>query len=447
MLLNTGNIVKFIISVDKLLNMGKIKKIIITVLVIVIILAVLSVVMENSKKKRMEGYNKSIQKDLSKEEAVEDKKEIAKGAAKLEEDRMEKEEKEKANDSLPSCGDKIEFFSVPPINYSELKQITPIGSVSPPHHIFPMGRLFIRTKIVDGKPIEAAMISPGDVWVTGMQYIEFENYPPDYTVFFSPCKELTFNYNHLASVSDKLLAEYEKAKIIDGTCKPNSLEETGRRNCAKNFLIKISAGEPIGTSMVRRGTVDFQVTDFRKQTYFPVNPNRWNNPGWLFTGCPLDYFTEEIRKKYMARVGMTPGGFTTREMEPLCGTMDVDIPGTAQGLWFAKGIEKTLPEDPHLALVPHHLFNKSGVFSMGNSIKGITSQVYGFTYQEGLVNTNFKDVKTGNIYCYETGNSLNEISVIILELTDEVNLRIEKVNLSNCGDGPWTFSEPAEFER
>lgn len=126
--------------------------------------------------------------------------------------------------------------------------------------------------------------------------------------------------------------------------------------------------------------------------------------------------------------------------------MEQDEPGTAQGVWFAKGARETYPEDPHLSLVRDNINPSKAVFSVGTSIPNLQTDKYLFDPRTtGEINRDFKDVKNDvKVYCYDVGPS--SVSIII-QLTSPTTLRIEKLG-GGCGGGPWSFgSSYADFER
>ena len=117
-----------------------------------------------------------------------------------------------------------------------------------------------------------------------------------------------------------------------------------------------------------------------------------------------------------------------------------------------EGTQAINSEYPHLALA-HDNFNPlKGVFSVGTSITGLSSNTYLFDPQSsGYVNRDFADVMPGKIYCYDslTKKFDNQDSPlrIILEMTSDTKIVIEKQDESICGTGPWSFDNGVEFER
>jgi hypothetical protein len=351
---------------------------------------------------------------------------------------------------LPSCGEEMEFFSVNPLNNSEITGIIPLGSVSPPAHVYPVDHMYISVKrnLINEEPIETNIVSPGNAWITEIRGTIYEqNYIPDFSVYISTCEEVKVYFYHLTFISDKLLEEYNKVK---GYCRTETHGGITGTTCEKRMFVEISAGELIGSSGGNRPSFDIGAIDMRREPVQYANSKHWKGyNSFVYGSCPFNYFTEEARLELESKIGSVDGEeFTPSSMNPICGYLSKDISGTAQGIWFVKGNKKTSPEDPNLALVPYHFNESIGVFSVGTSLPGITPERYYSNYREGLINTNFKDVKPGTIHCYEMKDRYtNEDLVIILKLVDKESLLIEKLDLNRCNDGSWGFSEPVEFVR
>ena len=195
------------------------------------------------------------------------------------------------------------------------------------------------------------------------------------------------------------------------------------------------------------------VYDYRT-THERANPVRWEmHDKSIYTVCPIDYFTQDIADILEPILGSTDGRIKSEE--PACGTIYQDIAGTAQGIWFTEDVPVdslyTFPEDPHLALVHDAVEKGKVVFSVGTSGKDLPVGKYYFDPQtSGKINRDFSDIVPGEIYCFETenewGDKKNDFT-IILQLTSETTLKIQKRSSSSCGSGPWSFSDPAIFER
>jgi hypothetical protein len=299
---------------------------------------------------------------------------------------------------------------------------------------------------------EAFVISPADAWVTRIASSEHvsDNFT-DYTIDFSPCKELVFRFGHISSISSPL--ETALANATAG-CEPEY--ETGGkrfRNCAADVMIKVSSSEVIGTAggNAWQFALDMWAYDSRTAKLNYANKARWYDQT-THVVCPLNYF-KAATKATLEGMLMKEDGMTKRTIPPLCGEVEQDEPATAQGVWFLKGTTSTYPEDPHAALV-HDNFNPArGAFSIGTSMQksGLASNVYYFEPTDiGYVNRDFAGVRAdGKIYCYDAPAGDGKKNVIILQLTSATALRMERANAGTCaGSEPWAFGENyTDFER
>ncbi len=224
-------------------------------------------------------------------------------------------------------------------------------------------------------------------------------------------------------------------------------------------MIEVQAGELIGTAGDDGNlALDFGIRDSR------ITPLEYANPSRLFSNqsgfdqfhlaCAIDYYPPDKRDQLLARLG-DYFGERPRTIEPICGEVEQDEPGTAQGKWYRAGTAVELsPEDPHLALVHDNVDPSRGVFSVGTSVPGLGPNAWFFAPQpSGGVNRDFSQVTAdGTIYCYEpvgrSGRPPSSPLVILLQMTSDITLRIEKRDAAQCGTGPWVFqSDYVDFER
>lgn len=351
---------------------------------------------------------------------------------------------------FPSCGDKKEFFTVSHIPISELQNIVPLGNLNPSGHTFPTNHLYFHLNGFTGPQLslDSPAVAPGNILITRIgssEYVMDGKQIKDYKMDFVVCDEVRGYFIHLTSLSEKLLQNFGQPSNCDEY-------DTGGihyKNCAKDFYFSpvfLSTGESIGTV---GGSSDFGLADLRTQQLSYANPSRWNDEP-LHRVCPLDYFVSDVKSQLYNLLGDSS---TKRTAQPFCGEVDQDELGTAQGVWFVKGTHNTYPEDPHIALVHDNIDPSKPVFSVGTSLTGVSSSVYVFVPKNsGFVNREFKNVSPGNIYCYD---SLTHIFGgypysfrIILQLTSDTTLRIEKQDSSNCGSSPWQFTSAyVDFER
>ncbi|OGI44377.1 MAG: hypothetical protein A2637_03485 [Candidatus Muproteobacteria bacterium RIFCSPHIGHO2_01_FULL_65_16] len=168
----------------------------------------------------------------------------------------------------------------------------------------------------------------------------------------------------------------------------------------------------------------------------------------------MDYFAEPVRSTLRARFGY---GARHRTAEPMCGEVEQDEPGTAQGIWFVAGTTETYPEDPHLALVHDNIDPTQPAFSVGQSLSraGLPAEsrlnpgVYIFAPEAaGRRNREFRDLAVdGLVYCHDTLR-YHPGGVVLMQLTSATTLRVERQAAAGCGAGPWAFTSAyTDFER
>ncbi|MBI2084224.1 MAG: hypothetical protein HYT70_01240 [Candidatus Aenigmarchaeota archaeon] len=351
---------------------------------------------------------------------------------------------------LPSCGSNKEFFTVPHIALSNLNNIVPLGNFNPSGHVFPTNHLYFHLKGFQGQSSSssASIVAPGDIWVTRIDSSEYTmngQRITDYKMDFSACEEVKGYFIHLASLSEKLMQSFGQPS----NCKEYETGGINYKNCEKSFFsspILLKAGEPLGTV---GGSSDFGLADLRTPELSYANRNRWYDEP-LHRVCPLDYFIPDVKSNLYSLLGNSD---MRRIVEPLCGEVNQDVEGTAQGVWFAKGTKETYPEDSHIALAHDNINPVKGVFSVGTSVPNLQVGTYYFNPKNsGFVDREFKDVNAdGNVYCYEPRDGFSDsrfLFVILIQLKNPTSLVIEKQDLSSCGSGPWLFgSSYAEFER
>ncbi len=353
---------------------------------------------------------------------------------------------------IPSCANRKELFTVSPVSFGDLDVIVPLGSLNPPSHIFPTDHMYFNVKHTDGTdgmPLRAKVISPGDVHlvkITSAEHVSAQPPYTDYDLEFYPCEEVYARFGHVTSLSERLQASFDEADGED--CTSYNTGGSEYRRCTKQITMQLQAGEEIGTTGGFRGAaagIDFWLADYRIDPITYANPTRWGELSFYIT-CPLDYFTAAVKDNLFAIVK------NRRTIEPVCGTIAQDVIGRAQGTWFVEKTQSTFPEDLHVALV-HDNFNPlKGVFSIGTSITGLDSKAYFFDPEaSGYVNRDFKDVMPGKIYCYDsltTRFDNQELPFrILIEMTSDTKIIIEKQDESTCGSGPWNFDKGVEFER
>lgn len=254
------------------------------------------------------------------------------------------------------------------------------------------------------------------------------------------CKELTGWFGHVATLSSR----FSPATVDYGDCRTYSVIWATVETCeARDLDIKVSAGEDLGTSA---GVTDVGMVD-QRVTNFYVSPWRFGGPN--HAGCMWEQWDATNREFLFSKLrdGVRPQ--VVPEGEPRCGTMEVDVAGTAQGVWAETGVTEPVSgaDNQYIALVNYpyrpqvELALSLGPDSLGAQISIVTRQT------SGRVNLAFDQVTPdGLIYCYGPDVGPWAAGSWFLSLTSATELRIEHIapgpGGSPCDHDPatWSFS-------
>jgi hypothetical protein len=216
------------------------------------------------------------------------------------------------------------YFTELPVDESAIASTTVIGGFSPPAHTLPSdhGGIYLA-----GQGI--ALRAPGPLTVTSIRrtrYLisSFRAGAEDYALDLKVCGEVRVTLGHIVGLTDEL------ARLIQpGGCQQYSTANETVEACYTRIEHPLAAGAPLGTAGGSTAMAfDFGVYDGRHHNTF-ANPARYQ--GQMSEAlCPWELFSDGPRAVLMAKVGV---GTERRVGEPACGTMEVDRPGTAAGMW------------------------------------------------------------------------------------------------------------------
>ncbi len=336
-----------------------------------------------------------------------------------------------------SCGPGP-YFTLLPAAASELSYVAIFGGVDAPGHTLPTdhGGLFFTHG-------DVALRAPGDIAVTLLRRVRYTgpDVPPgqeDYAIFFQVCKEVSGWFGHVATLASR----FSPDDVDYRDCRTYSVIWAMIETCeASDLDIKVSAGEDLGTSA---GVTDVGMRDERVSN-FHVSPWRFGGPD--HSVCMWDQWDATNREFLFSKLrdGERPNVVPTGE--PRCGTMEVDVAGTAQGVWAGPDVTELIGGDDnrYIALVNYpyrpqaELALSMGPDSLGGHISIVTRQT------NGRVNRAFDQVTPdGLIYCYGPDVGLWASGSWFLSLTSTTELRIELIEHgpgeSPCEDNPDTWS-------
>ena len=348
---------------------------------------------------------------------------------------------------LPSCGSMKTFFSVLPIPWNDTLSIVPLGQETPGDHILPAPHSYITSR--DG---DAPIYAPGNLTLISLGIRHFDKLGnlvnfSDYTLEFQPCDEVYLYFHNVLTLTYPPFVQ--AAQQVLQTCHFSSVKQN-EEYCSGAVNIHVSAGQFIGTA----SSMDIGARDLRLSTGKSafIDPAKSCPTGDIFercfTVCPFDYFTSSS----ITQIKFTSSdGLISRTEPPVCGSVYNDVPNTLQGNWFNSTISvaSISPESQDLFLGPDHIQIGLQIISIGNTASTIPFGIYQFyALNSGLMNRNFSQVTAdGKIYCYQTfpppppqnAHSMNQTSILLMQLVNSTTVRIEKISSSSCGSGSWTF--------
>ncbi len=354
--------------------------------------------------------------------------------------------------NFPSCGNETQFFTALPTNLSNIASITPLGNLNPPAHVFPTSHIYVGLKPSQGgAPVNSSLYAPGNVTITTISSNPTGQHT-EYTIYFYACGQFFAYYDHVITLSPELKSLFTPPFE---TCINSTY--SGQQQCYKSVDIPVKAGQYIGDvgGPMAPPAFDFGAVDYRAAQIPFANASDYNNQSLHYV-CPLDYYAVNMSGELSQLIGMTG-----RTALPLCGTISQDIAGTAQGNWFPAGSNFANENlEAAIALVHENINTSEAVFSVGTAMEsfGLQSGLYPFAPRNsGAINLDFRYVKPGTVYCYQTNygfggfNSSAPTKTILIRLLDNSTLRVGLLPGSNgsCGVGPWNFTNGqwADFQR
>lgn len=335
---------------------------------------------------------------------------------------------------LPSCEGNEHPFSVAPISVDLLQAIRPLGTLNPPSHTFPTQHTYWYAKgaFLSGLsvlPEVPDVVAPGQITLTRVARVEFHDrdYRFDYSVDFAPCDEIYGWFGHLSELAPELIAALEPFD----DCSTRSTADESLTECFSHREVQLAPGDRIGRAGIY-GNLDFGTLDHRVAHPF-ANPER---VPWLVNiTCPVDYFTPAVQAELEPLLGAFDGAYP-RTVEPVCGEVSYDRPGTAAGVWVLEDLPEGFVEGYGLALARDNVLADIPAVSIGNIGTALDGAVL---HVVTGVPEPFAAVKDdGAVHCYDAvPASRFEQPVphrVVLSLSDEV-LRFAVDREVSCAHG------------
>ncbi len=242
----------------------------------------------------------------------------------------------------PTCqGNELLTANLTDLN--NIDYIIPLGNISPGGHTTPSDHIYFSMKRDAGNnPLQTNIYSPGNIHIfeiDDQHLTEWGRTQDDFSIYFTPCKGVTFFLYHVLTLSPTLVTVIQNSK--PERCSDIMIGTIGNgKSCHYRLDYPLKPNELLGSvggKDVKSVLFDFGSYDVRTQPLNYANPQRpLNGPSdqWFHITCPLDYFPPD---KVTALYNLL-GNTTKRTIEPRCGAMMQDIKGTPQGNWFTVSV-------------------------------------------------------------------------------------------------------------
>lgn len=337
---------------------------------------------------------------------------------------------------LPPC-DGLQF-TVPPAPLADVTEIYPRGGINPPMgHIIPTDHMYIHIDKQGQNSRLVPLAAPGDIYLLTVTSTDPNQSPVEYSAQFALCRDVFGYFGHIKALSSELQSVIADVSCAAWSSNPDNV-------CQKSVFEPLEAGTVIGQVGDTQGNFDFGVYDYRSPNAF-INPARYGSdngglwrPRTPYIQCPFDYYESSVRGQLYDKV--------LRQEAPRCGRVMQDIPGTLAGNWFAQGgdMGNLSNWSQELAFIENNRQPSEFFVVIGGGFTSVGQ--WAFTpVHEGRINRAFDEVTSdGNAYCYE---SAYQSGRLIVQMTDNSTLNIERQE-GACADAEtFTFSAPAVYER
>jgi len=380
----------------------------------------------------------------------------------------------------PTCPANVEgILDHQLIDIDKITSMTPLGNLNPPGHTSPVDHIYFSTNF-DAK---IAVYAPADAWVTNIISVAMDAgqgfEPYGYVIQLTICDGLILDFANNTDISQTLKDEISNQK---GDCK-DSPKKDGHvgpeRQCSYSLNYKVSSGEQIGytqPTVMSGGGLDLQfeiwAANYNKPAPSNIDWSYYDDNRYAHIMCPFDLYTGSLKQQFYAKLGSidrkvikdektgkrieTSSSFKPRTIEPICGTVNQNIVGTIQGMWFGEGWknrkDKNIPDNIkqfsflHWNLDPTY----AEIGNAGEITGGQSGQFQFIANHTGTIDREPSEVRAdGKVYCYNYGVTKDGQQLsggkILTELVDDRHLKLEYQS-GNCGTVE-TFTKSYNYER
>ena len=383
--------------------------------------------------------------------------------------------------TYPKCPVNLSgILTVPLIELNNITSIIPLGNISPPGHTSPADHNYFTADTDEKVPVYA----PADGWVTNLVVILAKDEKSGkyvdrgITLDIEICKGLTLTFANLTEASNILKDNWPKN---DNGCKYD-INKVGHDytegQCYFHTNINVKAGDLIGYTQnetKKDGTKGFAfeiwAANYNKTPPSNIDWSFYDDDRYAHIMCTFDLYSGILKQQFYDKLGGIDNQiskdektgkqikgtsvFKQRTIEPICGTVNQNIVGTIQGMWFGQGwknrIDKNFVDNIRQFSFLHWNIDPTyaELGNAGEITNGQPNQLYFIAKHSGTIDREPSEVKVDNkIYCYNYDRAIQgqqSEGKILAELIDDRHLKLEYQS-GFCG-AVETFTKPYNYER
>lgn len=367
----------------------------------------------------------------------------------------------------PACPDETAgILTAPLMNPQYISGLIPLGNINPPGHTSPVDHIYFDT-VYEGK---IPLYSPADAWITNVTEILYQddagNYiSSEFVLSYTLCKGLVLDLAGYTGISSRLRDEIDAAKsdCVYGIGKIGHDKVEGQ--CYYDVNMAVKSGEEMGYTQAEmkegRLTLPLEVwaANYNVPARADVNWDFYNDDRYAHIICLFDLYSGDLKAQYYQKFGYydtkhkphqagREPELIARKIEPICGQVNQDIPGTIQGMWFAgnPGEKNLEAQGKGLAFLHNNIDPEIAEISIGGTIMDPLNVMFE-PKQTGLIDREPSEVKAdGQIYCYVTREGFGKATgKLLVQLVDDHHMKAENQS-GNC-NGTEAFISPVEYQR
>jgi len=341
----------------------------------------------------------------------------------------------------PKCPSSLAgILTAPLIDLKSISSITPLGNLNPPGHTSPVDHNYFSSTSDDPVPVYA----PADGWITDLVVVLAKDQKTGkyidrwITMDIEICQGLKLTFANLTEASSNLKNNWPKN---DNGCKydiKKSGHDFTEGQCYFHSNIKVNAGDLLGYTQneTKNGFKSFPfeiwAANYNQPPPGNIDWSFYDDDRYAHIMCTFDLYSGSLKKRFYDKLGgidqKTMGlTFIPRTIEPLCGTVNQNIAGTIQGMWFGEGWksrkDKNNPDDSRQFSFLHWNIDPTyaEIGNAGEISNGNPDQITFLPKHSGTIDREPSEVRAdGKVYCYNFRSGK-----ILTELVDDRHLKLE----------------------